>query len=224
MDFRESLEPSIPRVTVTILLLIYCILTIPLISMQYTVCQEEGIDCFSTSYRVPGYYCLKKGFHYEFDSLLMYSVHDCNKQDFLWFLFIIPVIYYISLPICTHFFESIDSWRYGSKNHLLTFVLVTASFVPGLIFSMVEAGPPGTPVDAYVVYPLGVFYVCARLLSSGRIIIPLVVAGIVALTVYGTQFLLREWEVTHQRLYIIWMLYLVFLFMGAVLIHTQVTM
>lgn len=214
MDWRELLEPTIPRFIITILLVGYIIFTIPLITMYDTSCREEGIDCTSTQYRVSMYYCLKVRFHEEFHSSYMYSVRDCNKTDFLQLFLIVPLLYVMSLPVCDQFSKSMYAWRVGSKNEAVTLGLLVATGIPGLLFGILEAGLPENPVTAYTVYPFGLLYICVLMVYSGEIIIPGVIITILAVIAYKTVDLFKKWNIYHAHLYAMWVLYLAVTLLG----------
>ncbi|MBU7027179.1 MAG: hypothetical protein HXS48_09565 [Theionarchaea archaeon] len=219
MDWEELLELTIPRVIITILLLTYCIVTIPVISMHSVSCTQEGIDCTSTDYRVSIYYCLNITFHEEFHSFSMYSVRDCNKMDLFWLFIIIPLLYFISLPVHDQFMISIYVWKSGSNHEGLTFGLLTVTAVPALIFGIMEAGSPDVPLIAYTIYPFSLFYLCALMIYSGDIIIPGIMIAILAVITRTVMNLSKKWEIPHVNFYVIWVLYLVVTFLGIILMY-----
>ena len=219
MDWEEVLELTITRVIITILLLMYCIVTIPVISMHSVSCTQEGIDCASADYRVSLYYCLNINFHEEFHSFSMYSVRDCNKVDLFWLFIIIPLLYFISLPVHDQFMISMYAWKSGSKQEGLTFGLLTATTIPGFLFGIMEAGSPELPLVAYTVYPLALFYLCALMVYSGEIIVPLIMMAALAGTIYVSVSLSRKWVIPHVNLYVAWALYLLVTLLGALLMY-----
>lgn len=180
-------------------------------------CKQEGVDCSSADYRVSVYYCLKIGFHEEFHTMYLYSVCDCNTRDVLWLFLVVPLLYFASLPVHTKLTDTVYAWQSGSMHELVTFSLVVVTLLPVLFFSILEAGSPESPLVAYIIFPLWLFYLCALMLYSGEILIPVIVVIILGGTAYGLVTLFKKWEITHVRPYVIWVLYLVAVFLGALL-------
>lgn len=219
MDWEELLELTTPRVIITILLFSYCIFTLPMITMHSASCQQEGIDCIFTEYRVSIYYCLKIGFYEEFHSFSLYSVRECKKMDFLWLFLIIPLVYFISLPVHDYFYRSVYAFKLGSKNEVITCGLLIATAVPALIFGIMEAGSPDVPLLAYILYPFSLFYLCALMIYLGDIIIPGIMIAILAVIIHTVVNFSKKWEISHVKLYVIWVLYLVVTFLGIILMY-----
>lgn len=222
MDWRELLNPTIPRIIITVLLLSYCVFTIPVITVHSTYCDEHRVNCSTTEHGVSLYYCLTIDFHEELgkDWLVSYLVRDCNKLDVLWFFVIAPFIYCISLFVHKKLRKSIDLWGCGSKDGLLALVLLTVTLFPGLGYSVVEAGMGGILIDPYVTFPFGFFYMCALLLRSGRIFTPIITGVGLAVITYGARKLFKKWGILHGRAYTVWVLYLILILLGYVLVFT----
>lgn len=218
MDWREICEPTKPRLILTTLLLIYTIFTLPVITMHATLCTEEGTDCFSAVYSVSIYYCLKIGFHEEFHSPSLYATRDCDKTDLVWLPLILITLYLMSYPLHTIYISNADSWKYGSKRGLLTFVSLIGTLLPALIFSILEAGSADL-LKAYTTYPLGLFFVNAYLMNEGNFIIPVMTILVLFTITVILMNLFRKWEITPLLFYIIWMLYLVVAVLGGILLH-----
>lgn len=223
MDWRELLNPTIPRIIITVLLLSYCVFTLPVITVHSTYCDETRVNCTTIDYGVSLYYCLTIDFHEEHSQdwlikSLSYFIDDCNKLDVLWFLVIAPFIYCISFFIHKKLRKSIDLWRYGSKDGLLAFILFTITLFPGLGYSIVDAGMRDIFVEPYVLNPFAFFYVCALLLQSGRIF-TLIITGVgLAVSTYGLRKLFTKWGTLHGRAYTVWVLYLILILLGHVFI------
>ena len=219
MDWRELLELTTPRIIITVLLLCYVIFTIPVITIHSTYCKQEGVDCSSSIHRVPIYYCLNIGFHWEFQTLSMYSARHCNKTDLLWLFLIIPLLYFISLFVHTKLVESVEAWRYDSKIQLLTCGLLITTLLPGMLFGILETGLGDSLIIAYTVFPFGFFILCAEMIWYGDIVTPAAMIGILLLIGYSSHILFKKWEITHAVLYVMWVVYLVAAFFGVLLIY-----
>jgi hypothetical protein len=217
MDWRESLEPTIPRLVITVLLFSYCIFTIPVVNMHSTLCKEEGVDCSYMNYRVSVYYSLTIGFHEEFFTPSLYAVRDCNKNDVFWLFLFIPFLYVISQPVYGQIMMSVEAWRYGSRKELITWGLLILTLLPGLFFGVMEAGSPDLFLYGYIFFPLGLFYACVHMLSSGEMVIPVFVGIFLAVIVFGANRFFREEDMDYPRVYTFWVFYVVTSLLGVVL-------
>ncbi|MBU7016401.1 MAG: hypothetical protein HXS44_02745 [Theionarchaea archaeon] len=214
MDWRESLEPTIPRLAITVLLVSYCIFTIPVVNMHSTLCKEEGVDCSLTDYRVSVYYCLKINFRQEFYTPSMYAVRDCDRKDLLWLFFLVPFLYLISAPLYEQIMMSVEAWRYGSRKELITWSLLILTLLPGFFFGVFESGSPDPFLYGYLFYPLGLLYTCVNMLSSGEMVFPVFAAIFLAVTVFGASRFFREEDMDYPRVYTFWVFYVVTAFLG----------
>jgi hypothetical protein len=216
MELRDVLEPSVPRLIITGLLLIYCMVTLPLLTINQTICQEEGIDCVSEVYHVSLYYCLTIGFEKEFHTPYLYSLEVCTKKGILWLLLMIPVLYGLSYFLHERWERSIDAWKFGLKPDLITFLLIIFTILPPFIFGIVNTRAATGPLAAYTLSPITFFYATAHSLISGRILLPLITLGGLILLICGTFFTWKKWEISHPAAYTVWITYLTICIMGIV--------
>lgn len=214
-DWTDYLEPTKLTVVLTVLLFCYWFFVIPFVSVHSVSCRQEGVDCSSADYYETLYYCLKIQFHEEFETMYMYSVRDCTPGDILWLILIVPLLYVASLPVYTWLIDSMYARESGSLRELLTWSLCAVTLMPALIFSIIEAGSPESPLVAYIVFPFWLLYKCAFMVYYGDVVAPAVVFIILAAAKYGFSRLFREWEIPHSNLYVIWVLYLVLILLGA---------
>ncbi|MBU7032811.1 MAG: hypothetical protein HXS53_09790 [Theionarchaea archaeon] len=217
MELRDLLELSVPRLIITSLLFIYCLVTLPFLSINQTICQQEGIDCTSEVHHVPLYYCIIIGFEKEYHTPYLYSLEVCNKKGIAWFLIIIPLLYGLSYFIHERWEVSIDAWRFGSKSDLITLLVLIFTIIPPLIFGIVNHHPAIGPLTAYTYSPIAFIYAAIHSLISGRVLFPLIILGGLILLFCGIFFSLKKWEIPHPAIYTSWIIYLTICIIGLVI-------
>lgn len=218
MDVRDLLELSGPRLVITGLLIIYCAVTLPIMSVHQTICQEEQVDCSSQEYHAPLYYCAVRGFEKEFHTLYLYSLEICDKQDGVWLILIIPFLYMLSYYLYERWERAIDAWRFGLKPDLITLFLIICTLFPAFLFGIGNTRVTAGPLTAYTLSPLIFFYRSAQDLISDKAIYVLILLGGLLLLMYGIYIVLKAWEIPHPLFYTVWIFYLITCSIGSVMI------
>jgi hypothetical protein len=188
--------------------------TLPVMSLNQIICQEEGIDCVSEVHRVPLYYCATIGFQKEFHTLYLYSSETCSKKGILWILLLIPLLYVLSYYLHERWETSIDAWKFGLKSDLIAFLVIIATILPSFLFGIFNTRMEATPLTAYTVSPIVFLYEITHVLISGMIIPFVIILGGLILFICGIYFICKTWEIPHPLLYTIWGSYLAICILG----------
>lgn len=223
MNWSSQLTPSISRIVITSLLLLWVIFALPLIRERHILCfegdspgdpamiraiqayppmnptDEYGNNCFYTDSRITVFNWLRSSSEQTTDHTneKWTRITLFMNQDFLWGLLVVPAAYCVSLPVK----RTVDAWRRGSREGLLTIVLITATLIPAIVVN-VQHQFLWFPLSVYV-FPVFLPLMCVLSHTYGD----LAILAILALFFVTAAWGLKNLQINHSTWYALWIVY-----------------